>query len=300
MMWLTYAFISAFILGCYEVFKKQALNNNAVIPVLFLNTLLSALVFLPFILLSYATHWLDGTPFYLPHASFGTHALIFLKSVIVLSSWITGYFSIKHLPLTIIGPIRATQPIVTLLGAMLCFGERLNILQWIGILLALLSLFLLSGTGKKEGIRFTHNVWIAYAVLSTMLGAASGLYDKHLMQWLDVMTVQVWFNIYQLFIMAGILLLLWYPKRKQTTPFGWRWSIVCISLSLAVADWLYLYLLGLPGAMISIVSMIRRSNVLAVTFVAGALFYHEKNLRSKIIDLLFVVLGMIFIYLGTT
>jgi transporter family protein len=111
--------------------------------------------------------------------------------------------------------------------------------------------------------------------------------------------VQVWFNIYQLFIMAGILLLLWYPKRKQTTPYSWRWSIVCISLSLAVADWLYLYLLSLPDAMISIVSMIRRSHVLAITFVAGALFYREKNLRSKIIDLLFVVLGLIFICLGT-
>jgi transporter family protein len=50
--------------------------------------------------------------------------------------------------------------------------------------------------------------------------------------------------------------------------------------------------------MISIVSMIRRSNVL-ITFVAGALFFHEKNLKSKAVDLLLVLLGMLFIYWGS-
>ncbi|MDD3359328.1 MAG: EamA family transporter, partial [Parabacteroides sp.] len=51
-------------------------------------------------------------------------------------------------------------------------------------------------------------------------------------------------------------------------------------------------------SMISIVSMIRRSNVL-VTFAAGALFFHEKNLKNKAVDLFFVLLGMIFLYLGS-
>ena len=64
------------------------------------------------------------------------------------------------------------------------------------------------------------------------------------------------------------------------------------------ADWIYFYALTFPGSMISIVSMVRRSNVL-VTFLAGALFFHEKNLKSKAIDLFLVLLGMIFLYLGT-
>lgn len=44
--------------------------------------------------------------------------------------------------------------------------------------------------------------------------------------------------------------------------------------------------------------MVRRSNVL-VTFLAGAIFFHEKNLKNKAIDLFLVLLGMIFLYLGT-
>lgn len=46
-MWLALAFLSAFLLGCYEVNKKMSLNGNAVIPVLFFNTLISSLIFRP-------------------------------------------------------------------------------------------------------------------------------------------------------------------------------------------------------------------------------------------------------------
>lgn len=297
-MWLALAFLSAFLLGCYEVNKKMSLNGNAVIPVLFLNTLISSLIFLPFILLSYTTNWLDGTMFYVPKASFETHMAVLLKAVIVLTSWISGYFALKHLPLTITGPIKATQPVLTLVGALLIFGERLNLYQWIGVLFAIASFYLLSSSGKKEGINFAHNKWIFLTVISILTGSASGLYDKHLMRGLDVMTVQVWFNIYQCAIMAAILLFLWYPTRKRTTPFEWRWNIIFISVFLCVADWVYFYALTFPDSMISIVSMVRRSNVL-VTFVAGALFFHEKNLKNKAIDLILVLIGMIFLFLGS-
>ncbi|MDR0429623.1 MAG: DMT family transporter [Tannerellaceae bacterium] len=297
-MWVALAFISAFLLGCYDINKKMSLNGNAVIPVLFLNTLISSLIFVPVIILSYTTHVLDNTMLYLPKASLEQHLAVLIKAVIVLSSWLFGYFAVKNLPLTITGPIKATQPVMTLLGALLIFGERLNLYQWIGVASSIVSFFLLSSSGKKEGINFSHNKWIFFMFLSTVLGALSGLYDKHLMRSLDVMTVQVWFNIYQCFIMSVILLFLWYPRREKSTPLTWRWSIVFISVFLVLADWIYFYALSFPDSMISIVSMIRRSNVL-VTFAAGAMFFHEKNLKNKAFDLLLVIIGMIFLYLGT-
>ncbi|MDR1623524.1 MAG: DMT family transporter [Tannerellaceae bacterium] len=297
-MWVALAFISAFLLGCYDVNKKMSLNGNAVIPVLFLNTLISSLIFVPVIILSYGTNVLDGTMLHLPYASLEQHIAVFIKAVIVLSSWLFGYFAVKNLPLTITGPIKATQPVMTLQGALLIFGERLNLYQWVGVILSVISFFLLSSSGKKEGIRFSHNKWIWFMILSALSGALSGLYDKHLMRSLDVMTVQVWFNVYQCFIMVCILLFLWYPQRGKSTPFQWRWNILFISVFLVLADWIYFYALSFPGSMISIVSMIRRSNVL-VTFAAGALFFHEKNVKNKALDLLLVLTGMIFLYLGT-
>ena len=298
-MWLGLAFLSALLLGCYEVNKKVSLAGNAVIPILFLNTLVSSLVLLPLVAVSYgAPDLLNDTIFFLPKASFEAHGLMFLKAALVLSSWIFGYFALKHLPLTIVGPIKSTQPILTLLGALLLFQERLNLYQWIGVILALLSFYLLSVGGKKEGIDFRRNKYIWFIVLAAITGALSGLYDKYLMSRFDVMTVQVWYTFYQCFIMFFIWLLMWYPTRAKTTPFVWRWNIVLISLFLLAADFVYFYALGLPDSMISIVSMVRRSNVV-VTFVAGALFFRERNLRSKAFDVLLVAIAMVFLYLGT-
>ena len=310
-MWLVLAFLSAALLGCYDSFKKQALKGNAVIPVLFLNTLFSSLIFLPFIILSAigdnmaGTGLLDGTIFHVASGGWGMHKYILLKALIVLSSWILGYFGMKHLPLTIVGPINATRPVMVLLGALLVFGERLNIWQWIGVLLAVVSFLMLSRSGKKEGIDFKHDHWIYMIVGAAALGAVSGLYDKYLMApaesggvGLDRMMVQSWYNIYQCLMMGIMLWLLWWPRHEQTTRFHWSWSIVGVSLFLSAADFMYFYSLSLPDAMISIVSMIRRGSVV-VSFMFGALIFHEKNLRAKVVDLTLVLLGMVFLYIGS-
>ena len=298
-MWLLLAFCSAALLGFYDVFKKKSLNNNAVLPVLGLNTLFSSLIFLPFILISaFAPSVLDSTIFYVPEAGWEVHKFIILKSFIVLSSWIFGYFGMKHLPLTIVGPINATRPVMTLVGAMLIFGERLNMYQWRGVLLAIVSFFMLSRSGKKEGIDFKHDKWIWFIVLAAVLGAASGLYDKYLMGRFNNMVVQAWYNIYQLFIMGGVLMILWLPKRKSTTPFRWDWCIILISIFLSAADFVYFYALGMDGSMISIVSMVRRGSVI-VSFLFGAMVFREKNLKSKAVDLILVLIGMFFLYLGS-
>ena len=44
--------------------------------------------------------------------------------------------------------------------------------------------------------------------------------------------------------------------------------------------------------------MVRRSSVL-VSFLVGAYVFHEKNLRSKAIDLGLVLLGMVFLWIGS-
>lgn len=298
-MWLALAFVSAFFLGCYDISKKKSVNENAVIPVLFLNTLFCSLLLLPLVLISkISPDILSETIGYVPSVSIETHGYIFIKSVIVLTSWILGYFAIKHLPLTITGPINATRPVMTLLGALFIFGERLNLYQWIGVVITIISFFLLSLSGKKEGISFHRNKWILFMLLAAIAGAVSGLYDKYLMQRFSSTAVQYWFNTYQCILMGIIMIILWYPKRKSNTPFQWRWSIILVSVFLTIADFVYFYALTDPDAMISIVSMVRRSSVL-VSFAGGVLFFHEKNLKGKAIDLVLIIVAMFFLYLGT-
>ena len=304
-MWLTLAFLSAVLLGFYDVFKKKALKANAVVPVLTLNVLFSSLLFLPFIVLSAMGKISEDALLHVPVYGWAEHKYIVGKSLIVLASWLFGYWGIKNLPLTIVGPINATRPVMVLIGALALFGETLTLFQWLGVMTAMVGLFLLSRSGKKEGIDFRHNKWIVFVLLSNILGALSGLYDKYLMAapdnggiGLDKMAVQSWFNIYQLGMMTIALLTLWWPQRKRSTPFHWHWCIPLISLFLSAADFAYFYSLSLDGAMISIVSMIRRGSVV-VSFLFGALAFHEKNLKAKAIDLLLVLLSMVLLFIGS-
>lgn len=313
-MWVVYALVSASLLGLYDVFKKKSLQGNAVIPVLLINTVICTLFFLPSIVGSLTGMISPDSSLYIPDGGWHEHKLVIIKAFVVLSSWVCGYFAIKKLPLTIVGPVNATRPVMTLVGAMLIFGERLNLLQWAGVCMAIFSFWMLSRSGKKEGIDFKSNVWVLLLVAAAVLGACSGLYDKYLMAssgaGLDRLFVQGWYNLYQAVIMGIIMLLVWLPERKRAldravpgtgpdyVPFVLKWTIPFISLALTAADLAYLYTLTMPGAMISVVSMIRRSSVL-VSFVFGAVVFHEKNLRSKALDLVFVLLSLILLLLGT-
>lgn len=304
-MWLSLAFLSAALLGFYDVFKKRSLRDNAVIPVLFLNTLICSLIFMPLIVGS-AIGWLGPeSVVYIPAGGWDVHKYILVKSFIVLGSWLLGYVGMKHLPLTIVGPINATRPVMTLIGAMLVYGERLNGWQWAGVVLAVVSFLMLSRSGKKEGIRFAHNRWIYCIVGAALLGAVSGLYDKFLMApvgeggvGLDKMAVQGWYNVYQCVMMGAMVVLLWWPVRRRTAPFRWDAAIPLISIFLTAADLAYFYALSQPGAMISVVSMVRRGSVV-VSFLFAALVFKEKNLRAKAVDLVLVLLGMVCLWIGS-
>lgn len=300
-MWLLLAFVSATLLGFYDTSKKAALKDNAVLPVLFLNTLFSTLIFSPFILDGIVGNgWFEGTLFDTGDyaGDLKAHLLVIVKAIIVLTSWIAGYFGIKHIPITIVGPINATRPVMVLVGAMLFFGERLNLCQWIGVILSILSIFLMSRSSKKENIDFVRNKWMWCVAVGTIMGAVSGLYDKFIMSRLSPMFVQSWFNLYQFIMMFIILMLVWYPTRKKTTAFHWSWAIPLIALFVAAADFSYFNALSMPESMISVVSLIRRGSVL-ISFACGVVIFKERNLKAKIVDLLLILIGMIFVYFGS-
>ena len=298
MMWVLLAFMSAALLGCYDFFKKVSLKENSVLAVLFLNTLFSTLLFTPFIILSRAGVITQGQ-LYVPVIDAETHLLLLLKAVIVLSSWLCGYIGIKHLPITIVSPIQSTRPVLVLLGALFLFGETLNVWQWVGVLIAMLSVFLLSRSGKREGIDFVNNRWVAFVALAALFGAVSALYDKYLMRSIEPIVVQSWFNVYQCVLMGVTIVVLnavWPAQRGR--KFVWRWTIPLISLFLGLADFCYFTALAQDDALIAVVSMIRRGSVI-VSFLFGALVLHEKNLRSKAFDIFLILVGLFFLYLGS-
>lgn len=291
-MWIALALISALCLGFYDIFKKLSLRANDVLIVLLLNTVFGAIYMSPFLV----TGIIDGN-WGMGNTLTG-HAMILLKSIIVLSSWLLGYFAIKHLPLTVQGPINASRPVIVLVGALLIFGERLNWIQWIGIALGFASLFFISRIGSKEGFSLKHSKWIWMSIGATVLGAVSALYDKYLLKSYTPLDVQAWYSLYQAIIMTIAIIILRESGHKEGDRFKWRWTIPCIALFLTIADMAYFYSLSIPGSMVAIVSMIRRGSVI-VSFLYGVLALHEKNIKPKLIDLGVLLLSLALLVIGS-
>ena len=316
-MWVILAFVSALCLGGYDISKKIALRDHRVVDVLTLSIVISStLLCLPLILSRLCPEMMTGTHFYVPRLDLQAHLLTFLKSCIVLSSWIFAYISLKHLPLSVVSPMQATRPMWTLIGALLIFGERLNLWQWVGILLAIGSIFVFS-FGKKKSSIISHkssiqNRYYIALALAILIGSCAGLYDKFMMRRYDHNAVQVYYTLYQ----AAMMLIVWTidrcAKRKKNkdlnattdsnkslflTPYSLL-PIILISVFLVISDNVYMLALRDPDSLIAVVSTIRRGGAV-IGFAYGLLFLQEPEPRKKIACMIGIMAGLVCLALGT-
>jgi drug/metabolite transporter (DMT)-like permease len=298
MNWLAAIFLSALFLGLYDLCTKHAVRHNAVTPVLFFSTLTGALVWFVLLLVDFLH------PHFLPPSlvtdalTLKQHLQLLLKSTVVAASWIGTYYALKHLPLSLGAPVRATSPLFTLLGAILILGERPTLLEMLGILTTLVSFFGLSVAGAREGIHFHRDKWIWSLIVGVLFGAASSLYDKYLFCTLNfsVPTVQCWFSIYLVVLFAPFALG-WKLRLWPRNEFSWRWSIPFISLALLVADYFYFSALKHPDALVAVVMSLRRASVL-VAFAGGLYFFNEVNGWKKLPAVIGILAGIALTIFG--
>lgn len=299
-MWIGLGLVSLVFLGIYDLCKKSSLNDNAVLPTLFFSNMASVLLMLPILLLSrFMPDWLDGTVLYAAPMPLQWHGFMAIKALIVGSSWICAYFGLKHLPISIVSPIRASGPVWTLAGAILIFHETPSPLQWMGMGLIFVCYFLFSLLGREEGIHFHRSKWVGLIFLATLIGTCSTLFDKWIIhgQGMAPMQVLAWYFLYLAIFFSLVTGLLWWPKRKQTTPFQWRWSIPLIGMFLVFADFAYFIALSHSDALIIILSILRRCSVM-ISFVVGAIVFKEVNKRKKAWVLLGILAGVLLIVLA--
>lgn len=296
-MWMYLGLLSALFLGLHNLCKKHAVQGNEVFPVLLGTILAGFLLILPFFVGSvYFPEYTKTIGFYIDDVSLATHGFIFIKSIIMAASWVLAYQALKHLPITIVTPIRSAGPFFTFIGAIFIYQEKPTYWQWIGFFLIIFSVMLYSRIGKKEGINFKRNKWIFAIIGATFLGASSGLYDKFLIQNLALtpQTLQFWFCFYTILILLVILSVTWFPYAKKRSAFKWRWSIPAVGVLLQTADYFYFKALQDPEALIMLLSAIKRSQII-IAVVIGGLIFKEKNKRKKLVPLAGILIGVALI-----
>ena len=306
-MWIVLSFISALCLGFYDISKKIALRENRVIDVLTASVCISAvLLSVPLWLSRLCPDMMTETPFYVPQLDFEAHLYTILKSLIVLSSWIFAYMSLKHLPISVVSPMQATRPMWTLVGALLIFGERLNTWQWIGVCLAIGTIFLFSFKNISQIKNLTSQIDSKYYIalaLAILIGACSGLYDKYLMRRYDHNAVQVYYTFYQALMMAVVWTIAnsrsFVTRKSSNRPSIKKiWVIILISVFLIVSDNVYMLALRDPDSLIAVVSTIRRGGAV-IGFAYGLVFLKEPGPWRKVLCMIGIGAGLICLAIGS-
>ena len=287
MHWIVASLVSALFLGFYELCIKHAVRDNAVLPVLFLSNVCSASVWLLLMGAHAANPGLLPASLAVPALTWHQHLLLAAKSALIVCAWVSTYFAIKHLPVSITSPIRATGPAWTLAGALLVLAERPTGLELLGMVITLVAFAGLSFAGSEEGIHFHRNKWIGWIFVGTVLNGLSSLYDKYL---------QAWFSIY-LAVFFLPLAVGWKWRWWSRNEFHWRWSIVLLSVTLLLGDYIYFDALRDPAALVSRVSSLRRGSTL-VAFAGGLFLFKEPNGLRKLPAVIGVIVGIVLTVLG--
>ena len=280
-MWIWLSLISACLLGLYDVCKKKALGTNSVLWVLLAATALSALFLSPFLKIG----------------PMEDHLALMLKAVLVTTSWISGLIGMKYLPLTTVSTIKGSRPMFVVLFSILLFGEKLEVLQWVGVILALTAIVMLSVSSKKDVESEARLKGFIQMGISVLAGVASALYDKHIMTEMEPLFVQSWSNVY-ITVLLALCLLVQRVTTKDFKGFRWDWTLLLTAVLITASDCIYFYSLKAPGSMLSIISVVRRSSVI-FTFIFGAMFFKEKNIREKAVALAIMLAGVALLLVTT-
>ena len=289
MSWTVWILFSSFFLALYDLAKKVSVRENAVLPVLLCSTCCGCAAFVA------GLGVCGKIPEVLASTSGLALGLAAIKSVIVATSWVFTFYALRTLPITIATPIRASAPALVFVAAFFLYGEIPSWVQAVGMLAVFGGYFAFSWAGKHEGIDFFRSKAVWSAIAGACFSALSSIWDKYVFQVAaaPVETVQFFFQIGLVIVYALILS----GQRLLRLPhdrFEFRWTIPFVGILLAMADWLYFKGLAVPDAPISVGSLLRRFSVV-ITFVLGARFFHETNLKRKALALAAILVGVILL-----
>ena len=295
MNWTGFLLLSAVFLALYDLAKKASVRENAVLPVLLCSTSFGCLAF--------TLGLVACGQFNAVCASVNGRvlALSTAKAIIVAISWIFTFCALRTLPITIATPIRASSPALVFVIALFLYGEIPSWIQAVGMVAVFVGYWVFSWAGRYEGINFFRNRAVWCAIAGACCSAVSSILDKYVFQIAahelnvaaPIAALQFFFQIMLVVLYATF----WggqYVLRLPRAHFQWRWTIPFVGTFLAVSDCLLFNGLSFPDVPVSVAALLRRFSVV-LTFILGAKFFHETNLKRKSVALAVVVVGVILL-----
>ncbi len=294
MSWIAFGILAGIVLGFYDYWTKKAMEGNGVFAVVFWSSMFGAAAWLPFF-----TPLTASSSFHVDIAqtNFADQILILVKGLAMTASWLFAYFSVRELPMSFSGAVRASGPIWTLLGGMVVFGEFLSPIQLTAVFVSVLAYYILSRIGKSEGISALRSLPLAMMLIATILSAMTTVYDKYIVQMIGLASgeIQAWSAIHR-FLMAGVVFGFVAWKQEAVPSLQWSIWIPLTGLSWVIAEWIYFLAIADPAANVTYLSIFRRTS-LVVGFLLSVTLIGERNVGKKSIVIALILVSTITLIL---
>jgi transporter family protein len=130
------------------------------------------------------------------------------------------YEAMKHAKVATIVPLTALYPVVTVLLAIPLLKERVNRLQWIGIGLSLVAIYLFNAPQKTDQGQGLASAWIFLPLSAVVLWGICGLMQKVATNHISARSSAIWFLAAFIPVAGAILLVDPLPSDIKTSTWG--------------------------------------------------------------------------------
>lgn len=287
-IWVGLILIYGIFKGLREALKKKAMSTNSVIEVLIFYTFFAFLMIIPF------SHNIFDV-------SLKFHVAIFLKSSIIFVAWMCALNSIKRLPLSVYSVMDMSRVLFSILLGVLLLGERIGVLQGIGIVLVIAGITLVNLKSKQSSTDRPTKLVIILVLISCLLSSVSSIMDKWILstqgarfflggETITSSQLQLWYMLYLTLLYVAYALI----KRekinvKKCITCPWIWIL---SLLFVVADRALFAANSSPDSTVVVMTLIKQSSVL-VTISMGKIMYKEQHILYRILCAALIISGIV-------
>lgn len=292
-MWIFLVLFYGVLKGAREIAKKLAMNKNSVMEVLVIYTLISFVFVIPSFPKALGLEY----KFYF---------LIAIKSFAIFIAWICGFYSLKRLPVSVVGILDLSRIIFATMSGVLFLHEALYINQITGLFIVCAGLLLLRFKppflkkifGVKDNALISSNLsgntqstafFVTLAFVNCILNAFSGFMDKILMKDITSSQLQFW---YMLFLVIYYFIFIIVTRTKISSSVWKNKWVWIMAFMFVISDKALFIANGAKASRITIMTLLKQSSCL-VTIIGGRLVFKESNTFYKLFCAAVIIAGII-------
>lgn len=282
MEWYVLVIVSAFLMGISQVWKKKALSHEHTLE--FLSAFSVTLIIISLILLPLIKLNFSGIYF----------VYIYLKSLLLSIAAFLFFRLLRHYDLSEMSPLQNLSPVFLLIFSFFLLSEKPSYINIGGVLLIIFSAYFI----ESKHLNFSKHLepfmkkFIIYLFVYLILISLAAVMDKFITKSVEIYTYMffqyIFFGI-NFLIAAGVQDKGFAPT-KRALKHSWM-AIILATITVFLADILYLTAVVIPATMISLIIPLRRISTVIATIVGGESF-HEGHLTVRIVSCLIMIFGV--------